>query len=234
MAKRQPKNQLPLDFSVSGSRIVLPIGEVEGLKMGIEFFQQLLDGQWQLEPAGDVAEITNSLDIIHHLGHKLPYPEGMKIARLHHLPDCFKGFSAIFNQKGWVFVNSKTEKFEQNYYSYLLTASLGLNSLYTSNESLSKRSEHLVFEALLPLKEIESFFRPNISKISGSLATDIIDFFKMPFPVVLKRAHELAIITEKQYRSFLNTKPKGHVPSLFISKDGNLDDLEHSLFSNDA
>lgn len=232
MAKRHPKNQLPLNFEVSGNRIVLALGEVENEKIGDLFFHQLIHGERQLEPAGEMADISNALNIIHQIGHKLPYPEGMKIAQLHHVSEVFKGFSAIYNQKGWIFLNSKTEKYERNYQAYLLTASLGLNSLYTSLDSLKTRSEHLIFQSLLPFKEVESFFRPNISKMSGSLASDIVSFFNVPFPIVLKRAHELSIISDKQYRNFTNIKPVSHVPSLFVSNDVNMDDLESGFSSN--
>jgi len=231
MRKKQPKNQLPLDFSVRGNRIVLHLGQVESRKSGDALFQGLMDGDWMIEPAGEAADISYAQDIVHHIGHKLPYPEGIKIAQLHHVDEVFKGFSAIYHQKGWVFVNAKSEINERNYQIHLLTISLGLSSSYTSVTSLASRAEQLIFEALMPYEEIESFFRDDISTIPGFLASDIANFFKVPFAMVLKRALQLHVITDEQYRNFMTVKPTSKPRELFISKDGNLDDLEAQLFA---
>ena len=233
MPRKQPKNQLPLDFSVRGNRIVLHLGQVESVRAADELFQGLVDGEWMIEPAGEVADISYAQDIVHQIGHKLPYPEGIKIAQLHQVNEPFKGFSAIYRQKGWVFVNAASDINERNYQIHLLTVSLGLSSLYPSVSSLAARSEQLIFEALLPYSDVESFFRNDILKIPGSLASDIANFFKVPFPMVLKRALQLHIITDEQYRNFMTVKPTSfRQMELFVSKDGNLDDLEAQLFAN--
>lgn len=233
MSRKQPKNQLPLDYSIRGNRIVLHLGQVESQKLADELFQGLVDGDWMIEPAGEVADISYAQDIVHQIGHKLPYPEGIKIAQLHNMNPAFKGFSAIFRQKGWVFVNATSEINERNYQIHLLTVSLGLSSSYPSITSLAARSEQLIFEALLPYADVESFFRNDISKIPGFLASDIANFFRVPFPMVLKRALHLRIISDDQYRNFMTVKP---MPSskpreLFVSKDGSIDDLEAQLFA---
>lgn len=233
MPKKQPKNQLSLDFSVRGNRIVLHLGQVESQRLADHLFNGLVNGDWMIEPAGEVADVSYAQDIVHQIGHKLPYPEGIKIAQLHNVDLAFKGFSAIFRQKGWVFVNAASEINERNYHIHLLTVSLGLHSLYYNTNSLAARSEQLIFEALLPFEEVESFFRNDISKIPGFLAADIANFFKVPFPMVLKRALTLKIITDEQYRSFMTVTPfdSAKPRELFISKDGNIDDLEAQLFS---
>ncbi|KAA0991258.1 hypothetical protein [Dyadobacter aurulentus] len=233
MRKKQPKNQLPLDFSVRGNRIVLHLGQVESQRLGDQLFDGLVNGDWMIEPAGEVADISYAQDIVHQIGHKLPYPEGIKIAQLHMVDPAFKGFSAIYRQKGWVFVNAKSDINERNYHIHLLTVSLGLHTLYSNIASLAARSEQLIFEALLPYKEVESFFRNDIFKIPDSLASDIAGFFKVPFPMVLKRALALKIITDEQYRNFMTANPSASVKprALFVSKDGSIDDLEAQLFS---
>ena len=233
MAKRQPKNQLPLDFSVRGNRIVLHLGQVESQKLADQLFDGLVNGDWMIEPAGEVADISYAQDIVHQIGHKLPYPEGVKIAQLHKVDPGFKGFSAIYRQKGWVFVNATSEINERNYHIHLLTVSLGLHTLYANPLSLAKRSEQLIFDALLPFEDVESFFRNDISKIPDFLASDIANFFKVPFPMVLKRALLLRIITDEQYRTFMTANPLASPKprELFISKDGSIDDLEAQLFS---
>jgi hypothetical protein len=233
MARKQPKNQLPLDFSVRGSRIVLHLGQVESQRVADELFEGLVNGEWMIEPAGEAADISYAQDIVHQIGHKLPYPEGIKIAQLHNVDPAFKGFSAIFRQKGWVFVNAASEVNERNYHIHLLTVSLGLNTTYSNPVSLANRAEQLIFDALLPYREVESFFRENISKIPGFLASDISNFFKVPFPMVLKRALQTSLITDEQYRSFMTVTPTVQPRELFISQDLDMDDLETRLFSKD-
>ena len=232
MAKKQPKNQLPLDFSVRGNRIILQLGQIESQKSANAIFKDLVEGVLVIEPAGEAADISYAQDIVHQIGHKLPYPEGIKIAQLHHVEEVFKGFSAIYHQKGWVFVNAAAEINERNYQIHLLTVSLGLSSSYTNKASLAARSEHLIFEALLPYSDVESFFRTDISKIPEFFASDIANFFKVPFSIVLKRALQLCIITKDQYWNFMTVKPvpSSKPPELFISADSNLDDLEAQLF----
>ena len=235
MPKKQPKNQLLLDFSVRGNRIVLHLGQVESQRIADQLFEGLVSGDWMIEPAGEVADISYAQDIVHQIGHKLPYPEGIKIAQLHNVDPHFKGFSAIYHQKGWVFVNAASEINERNYHIHLLTVSLGLQTIYASTTSLANRSEQLIFEALLPFDEVESFFRTDISKIPGFLASDIANFFKVPFPMVLKRALQLRIISDDQYRSFMTVNPvaASKPRELFLSKEGSIHDLEAQLFSGE-
>lgn len=233
MAKKQVKNQLLLDFSVRGNRIILHLGQIESQKLADQLFEGLVDGDWIIEPAGEAADVSYAQDIVHQIGHKLPYPEGIKIAQLHNIDTNFKGFACMYHQKGWVFVNAASEINERNYHIHLLTVSLGLHSAYASPTSLANRSEQLIFDALLPYKDVESFFRDDISKIPGFLASDIANFFKVPFPMVLKRAMQLRIITEEQYRTFMTVKPAASTKprELFISQEGNIDDLEAQLFA---
>lgn len=212
------------------------LGQVESQRLADQLFEGLVNGEWMIEPAGAVADISYAQDIVHQIGHKLPYPEGIKIAQLHNAAPNFKGFSAIYKQKGWVFVNAASEVNERNYHIHLLTVSLGLQTLYTNATSLASRAEQLIFEALLPFEEVESFFRTDISKIPDFLAADIANFFKVPFPMVLKRALALKLISDEQYRIFMTIVPAASSKprELFISQDGNIDDLEAQLFSQEA
>ncbi|KAA6440663.1 hypothetical protein FEM33_08790 [Dyadobacter flavalbus] len=233
MPRKPPKNQLPLDYSVRGDRIVLHLGETEGRKVADRLFEGLVNGNWMIEPAGEAADISYAQDIVNQIGHKLPYPEVVKIAQMRNADPVFKGFSAIFDQKGWIFVNAAADINERNYHIHLLAVSLGLHASYANPETLLQRSEKLIFDVMLPFKEVESFFRTGISRIPASLAAEIAGFFKVPFAIVLKRALALEIITNEQYSSFITVKPA--VPSrqreLFVSKEGNMDDLETQLFS---
>lgn len=234
MPRKAQKNQLPLDFSVRGDRIILPLGQVESQQAAGQLFQDLLDGKWMIEPAGEVADVSSAQDIIRDLNAKLPYPEVVKIAQLHGVGDAFTGFAAIYRQKGWVFVNALSDTNERHYHTYLLTSALGLHSSYPSSVSLAHRAEQLVFQTLLSQKEVSSFFHEGISKIPGFLASDMADFFKVPYPIVLKRALQLEIISDEQFRNFMTVQPvsTGKPHELFVTQEGSMEDLEAQLFGN--
>lgn len=235
MAKRIAKNQLPLDFSVRGDRVVLTLGQIESQQAAEALFQELLDGKWLIEPAGEVADVSSAQDIIRHLNLKLPYPEVVKVAQLHGVGTPFTGLAAIFRQKGWVFVNALADANERCYHTYLLTTALGLSPSYPNPITLAQRAEQLVFETLLSPKEVGTFFHEGITKIPGFLAADIADFFKVPFPMVLKRALQLEIITDEQYRNFMTVQPlRSEKPrELFLAQEGSMDDFEAQLFGGE-
>ncbi|HEV7348960.1 hypothetical protein [Telluribacter sp.] len=235
MAKRQPKNQLPLDYSVRGDRVVLHLGPPESQVKADALFEELVQGRWRVEPAGEVADISSAQDMIRQIGNKLPYPEIIKVAQLHQVDEDFVGFSAIYQQKGWVFLNARADINERYYNACLLTASLGLYTSYTEPTSLATRAEYLVVEPLLSPDDVSSFFREGITKLPPFLAADIADFFKVPFPVVLKRALALRTITEAQYQTFLKVKPvrSAKPRELYIAKEGGVEDLEAHLFGED-
>ncbi|MFB9295191.1 hypothetical protein [Persicitalea jodogahamensis] len=235
MAKRIPKNQLPLDYSAHCDRIVLTLGQVESQEAAESLFNDLVAGNWLIEPAGEVADVSSAQDIIHTIGLKLPYPETVKVAQLHGMGDVFTGFSAVFRQKGWVFINAAADANERCYHTYLLTLSLGLSRTYPNQTSLAQRAEQLVFETLLSPKEVGSFFHDGVSRIPPYLAADIADFFKVPFPMVLKRALQLGIVTDEQYRNFMTVQPAqaGKPRELFIAPEGSMEDFEAQLFGEE-
>jgi hypothetical protein len=234
MAKRISKNQLPLDYSVRGDRVVLALGQVESQQEAEKLFEELVEGQWMIEPAGEVADVSSAHDIIRHLNVKLPFPEVVKVAQLHQVGEVFTGLTAIFRQKGWVFVNALADANERFYHTYLLTAALGLHPSYANPDSLAERAEQLVFCTLLPEEEVKSFFHEGITKIPGFLAADIADFFRVPFPMVLKRALQLHVISDEQYRNYMTVQPQrsGKPRELFIAQEGGIEDLEAHLFGN--
>ncbi|WP_229236039.1 hypothetical protein [Dyadobacter tibetensis] len=187
-----------------------------------ELFEGLLKGQWQLEPAGEFADISFAQEVIDSLALRLPYPEEVRIAQLKSTDSNFEAFSALFHQKGWIFLRAGADTYEINYYRHLLTASLGLQGLYTTEASLQLRAEQLVFDLLLPATEVESFFRADIVKIPAFLAADIASHFHVPFPVVLRRALQLALISDVQYQNFMAVRPESHTKprDLFVAQDG--------------
>lgn len=226
MGKRKlPANQVLLDFSIQQDRTLLHLGQVLAQREGERLFKTLRNGEWLLEPAGNYADVSSAQDIVKQLGRRLPYPAQIKVAQLHGTQPDFMGFSALFQQKGWVFVNANANEYERYYYTALLTASLGLAPAYPQPNLLAQRAEKLVFETFLPEREVETFFHKGISKFQPAQALDIADFFRLPFGVVLKRALQLEIITDEQYRSFMTVKTERpeKLRPLFVSKSGELE-----------
>ncbi|WP_028667416.1 hypothetical protein [Runella zeae] len=222
--KKQPINQFAIDFRLQ-NRTLLHLGQIAAQRQGEELFQALLNEEWLLEPAGEVADVSSGQDIIRQLGRRLSYPETVKVAQLHRLETEFVGFSALYQDKGWVFINARADEHERYYYTSLLVASLGLYMAYPKVDVLYQRAEKLIFDALLPESEVQSFFHRGITKISPSLAMDIADFFRVPFFVVLKRALTLEVISDEQYRNFMTVKPEHPVKArpLFVSKSGHIE-----------
>jgi len=226
MGKRKiPSNQGFLDFSFQQDRTLLHLGQTLAQRAGERLFENLCNGEWLLEPAGEFADVSSAQDIVKQLGRRLPYPEQVKVAQLHGIEPDFVGFSALYQQKGWVFVNARATEHERCYYTALLTASLGLYPAYPRPEALAQHAEKLVFEAFLPQKEVQTFFHKGINKFQPAQAMDIADFFRVPFGMVLKRALQLEIITDEQYRSFTTIRPlrSEKARPLFVSKSGELE-----------
>ena len=223
--RKQSSDQFLLDFSFQTNRVLIHLGQVKAQRIGEKLFQDLLNQEWILEPAGEAADLSSANDIIKQLGRKLPYPSTIKVAQIHNQKVDFLGFSALYQQQGWVFINAKLSDYERHYYTFLLTASLGLNQSYPETMLLVPRAEKLVFDVLLPAQEIETFFHKSISKFPTTQALDIADFFRVPFPIILKRALQLDIITDEQYRNFMAVSLKIPIKSrpLFISKSGELE-----------
>lgn len=232
MARKQAKNQLPLDFTARGDRIVFCGGNANHQLVSEKIFEGLLAGEWGLEPSGDWCELVSAEEIIRHIGHRLPYPEVVKIARMQRDEADFIGFAAVYKQRGWVFVSDWIDANERNYTQYFLTVILGLYLTYPNRESLEARALSIIAELLLPAKEVSTFFHAEVSKISPILAADIADYFKAPFGVVLRRAFDLGIVSEAQFESFNEVIPAQNAKQreLYVTGEGNMDDLESYLF----
>ena len=152
MAKKQPKNQLGLDFNVRGDRVIYIINDEGNRVISRGLFEKLLHHDWDPEQSGEIADISSGQEEITLIGHKLLYPEMVKIARVYNQPSDFLGFSAIYNQKGWVFVNADTDSYERRFAIFFLIATLGLYPTYPQEDSLRLRSEQLILDVLMPEK----------------------------------------------------------------------------------
>lgn len=233
MAKKQPKNQLGLDFSVRGDRMIYVISDESNRDISRQLFDKLLRREWELEPAGETADISSAQEEIRMIGHRLPYPEQVKVARVFNQPPDFLGFSAIYGGKGWVFVNAESDSYERRFSIFFLTATLGLYTTYTTEDSLRTRSEQLVLDALMPEKDMKTFLPDANTPLTPSLAGDMSDFFKVPYHKIAARAYQLGIITDDQFRELPSVRPLSNksTKEIFISHDASIaDDLENYLF----
>jgi len=195
-----------------------------------KIFNQLTKGVLNLHEQ----DVFSADLFINQLNTNLAYPETINIAQLHNTTADFKGFAAIFEGCGWVFINANGDADTKNYYSYLLTACMGMKSLYPDNEKLARRSEELVFINLLPEDEVKSFFSDRINNISPVIAADISQYFHVPFDIVLKRALLLNIISDKQFEMFLPISrivpPAKPQTELYISNEDYVDPRQLNLF----
>lgn len=233
MAKKQPSNQLGLDFSVRGDRMIYVINDEANRDISRNLFDRLLRREWELEPAGDTADVSSALEEVRSIGHKLPYPEQVKIARVFGQPGNFIGFSAIYNQRGWVFVNADSESYDRRFIIYFLVTTLGLYPTYPNELSLKQRAEQIVFDVLMPEKDLRTFVPNPDAILTPSVAADISDFFKVPYAKVPARLLQLELMTEEQYLAFPKLRPQTNsgTKEIFISHDTSIaDDLESYLF----
>ena len=233
MAKKQPSNQLGLDFSVRGDRMIYVINDEANRDISRNLFDRLMRREWELEPAGETADVSSGMEEIRTIGHKLPYPELVKVARVFDQPNDFVGFSAIYNQKGWVFVNANSDSYDRRFIIYFLVSTLGLYPTYSNEVSLKQRAEQIVFDVLMPEKDLRTFVPNSEVTLTPSLAADMSDFFKVPYAKVPARLLQLKLITEEQYLAFSKIRPQTHTSTkeIFISHDASIaDDLESYLF----
>jgi Zn-dependent peptidase ImmA (M78 family) len=235
MAKKQPNNQLGLDFSVRGDRMIYVINDESNRDISRQLFDRLLRREWELEPAGETADVSSGMEEIRTIGHRLLYPEKVKIARVFGQPQGFQGFSAIYNQKGWAFVNAEADSYERRFAIYLLVATLGLYPTYPQEDSLKLRAEQIVFDVLMPEKDMRTFLPDSNTTLSSALASDMSDFFKVPYSRIPERAAHLGLISAEQMSLFPKVRPQisNGTKEIFISHDSSIaDDLENYLFGN--
>jgi hypothetical protein len=197
--KQQPENQLVLDYSVSGNRMVICLGHKQSYIASEYLFSQLMCHEICMDTAEEIAEVSSAVPNMDALAYKLPYPDGMRVAELSNWDDDFIGFSAIIDQKGWVFLSKSLHSHERSYYLHLLTISLGLNTFYTNVLSLKYRSEKLVVNRFVPSNKLSDFFKSNNHAEPNELCELGERTFQIPYSILLKTALERAIITSVQY-----------------------------------
>lgn len=203
MRKKTSNNQLSLTFTFHNDHLVYAPPYLTNLQESEILFAKLVDGSWSVDITTEENPLFSADPILAHLTAKLAYPEIVKIAHVHHSSPHFVGFSAIYKQVGLIFLNAASDLNTKNYYSYLLTSTLGLTSMYKDKVLLGERAEKLVFEKLLPSDDVKSFFYERITSIPPIVAANISEYFKVPFEYVLKRALQLQFITPEQYTLLL-------------------------------
>jgi hypothetical protein len=205
--KQQPQNQLALDYSVSGNRMVVCLGHQQSYIASEYLFSKLKCHEICLD--SDIAEVISAASMMDTLGSKLPYPAGMQVAELSNWDDDFIGFSAIVDQKGWVFISKSLNACERNYFIHLLTLSLGLNTFYTTATSLKNRCEKVVVDRLVTTEKLASFFIADDLNERKAFSDEVENAFQLPYNILLKSALERGVITLAQYYNLQITTDQG-------------------------
>ena len=134
---------------------------------------------------------------------RLQFPEELIAGDLRGVPG-LTGFAAKFREQGWVILPNELSGAYKQLYLHILTAAIGLEHLYTNRNELLAEAERVALAALLPETEIRSFFGVRLSRFPDSFRMDVSNYFNLPFELVLKRAHQLEIISDTVLESATN------------------------------
>ncbi|GAB3320439.1 hypothetical protein GCM10027299_13710 [Larkinella ripae] len=134
---------------------------------------------------------------------RLQFPDELVAGDLRGVPG-LSGFAAKFREQGWVVLPYELSGAYKQLYLHILTAALGLEHLYANRSELMPEAEKVALAALLPETEIRSFFGVRLSRFPDSFRMDVSNYFNLPFEYVLKRAHQLEIISDTVLESAKN------------------------------
>ncbi|GAB3264991.1 hypothetical protein GCM10027347_32440 [Larkinella harenae] len=126
---------------------------------------------------------------------RLQFPDELVAGDLRGVPG-LTGFAAKFREQGWVILPNELAGAYKQLYLHILTAAMGLDHLYPNRSDLLIEAEKVALAALLPKTEIRSFFGVRLSRFPDSFRMDVANYFNLPFESVLKRAHQLEIISD--------------------------------------
>ncbi len=134
---------------------------------------------------------------------RLQFPEEVIAGDLRGIPG-LTGFAAKFREQGWVILPNELSGAYKQLYLHILTAAIGLEHLFANRNELLAEAERVALAALLPETEIRSFFGVRLSRFPDSFRMDVSNYFNLPFEFVLKRAHQLEIISDTVLESAKN------------------------------
>ncbi len=160
MPGNNPKTNSFLIFQSAAIALSCIWGEVESQRIADHLFEGLVNGDWMIRTG------RRSGGYFLRTGHctsdraqSCHIPTASRSAQLHNVDPLFKGFSAIYHQKGWVFVNAASDINERNYHIHLLTFHWGCTRFILVQVRWLHGLQQLIFEALLPFGDDEELFQ---------------------------------------------------------------------------
>ncbi|RCR68782.1 hypothetical protein [Larkinella punicea] len=193
-------NQFQIDFLAAFRRMLVSLGDSQSSPVNETIFVKLSD-QWENNrqlPADLLFQKSPVEAVVYRLSKsddRLQFPEEVIAGDLRGIPG-LTGFAAKFREQGWVILPNELSGAYKQLYLHILTAALGLEHLYTNRNELLAEAERVALAALLPETEIRSFFGVRLSRFPDSFRMDVSNYFNLPFELVLKRAHQLEIISD--------------------------------------
>ncbi len=198
-------NQLQIDFLANFRQMLISLGGPDNLPFNESLFMRLTD-QWestQVIPADLLFQKSPVEAIVYRLQkddrdlgvNRLQFPAELIAGELRGTPG-LTGFSAMFRQQGWVILPAELSGMYKNLFLNILTASIGLESLYSNRKDLLAEAERVALASLLPAADVNSFFGARLSKFPDSFRSEVSNYFNLPFEYILKRANHLGIVTD--------------------------------------
>ena len=193
-------NQFQIDFLAAFRRMLVSFGDSQNTLVNETIFVKLSD-QWENNrqlPADLLFQKSPVEAVVYRLSktdERLQFPEEIIAGDLRGVPG-LSGFAAKFREQGWVILPHELAGAHKQLYLHILTAGIGLDHLYTNRTELLAEAEKVALAALLPETEIRSFFGVRLSRFPESFRMDVSNYFNLPFESVLKRAHQLEIISD--------------------------------------
>lgn len=194
-------NQLQIDFLAAFRRMLVSLGNPENLPYNEGMFVRLTD-QWEstrVLPADLLFQKSPVEAVIYRLqkeDERLQFPDELIAGELRGMPG-LTGFSAVFREQGWVILPAELAGMYKNLFLNILTASVGLEKLYTSRTELVIEAERVALAALLPELEVRKFFGIKLSRFPDSFRSEVSTYYNLPFEYVLKRANHLGLVSEE-------------------------------------
>ncbi len=193
--------------------MLVSLGNSQNLPVNEAIFVKLTD-QWESThelPADLLFQKSPVEAVVYRLSkfdERLQFPDELIAGDLRGVQG-LTGFAAKFREQGWVILPSELSGAYRQLFLHILAAAIGLDHLYSNRGELLAEAERVALAALLPEAEVRSFFGVRLSRFPDSFRMDVANYFNLPFESVLKRAHQLGIISD----DVLETAKSGTVRS---------------------
>lgn len=194
-------NQLQIDFLATYRRMLVSLGNAQNLPVNEAVFVKLTD-HWESTrqmPADLLFQKSPVEAVVYRLAkhdQRMQFPKEIIAGELRGVPG-MTGFASSFREGAWIILPYEVGSAYKQLFLHILTAAIGLDKLYPSRNELLAEAERVALAALMPETEIQSFFGARLSRFPDSFRLDVSNYFNLPFEYVLKRAHQLGVITDE-------------------------------------